>query len=100
MKRHFRDKRWQIRGRRPARELFLEIRNSTADLAQQLGHSPGDDELAAHLGVTSPYRTRPLIFWPASITFRDPGTGGQEQLRQSDAQRRDRVPPVAAKHPG
>jgi RNA polymerase sigma-B factor len=52
MKRHFRDKRWQIRVRRPAQELVLEIRNTTGDLTQQLGHSPCDAELATHLGVT------------------------------------------------
>ena len=53
MKRHFRDRRWQIRVRRPAQELVLQIRNTTGDLAQELGHSPGDGELATHLGVAA-----------------------------------------------
>jgi RNA polymerase sigma-B factor len=52
IKRHFRDKRWQIRVRRPVQELRLRIRSVTAELTQQLSRPPGDAELAAHLGVT------------------------------------------------
>jgi RNA polymerase sigma-B factor len=52
IKRHFRDKRWQIRVRRSTQELRLRIRSVTADLTQQLSRPPGDAELAAHLGVT------------------------------------------------
>jgi RNA polymerase sigma-B factor len=52
MKRHFRDKRWQVRVRRPAQELVLEIKKVSSDLAQQLGHTPADIELAAHLKVS------------------------------------------------
>jgi RNA polymerase sigma-B factor len=46
IKRHFRDKRWQVRVKRSAQELLLD------DLAQELGHAPADAELARHLGVT------------------------------------------------
>ena len=52
IKRHFRDKRWQIHVRRPLQELLLEIRAASADLAQQHGHAPADAELADLLGVT------------------------------------------------
>jgi RNA polymerase sigma-B factor len=52
IKRHFRDKRWQIRVRRSAQELRLRIRAATAELTQQLSRPPSDAELAAHLGVT------------------------------------------------
>jgi RNA polymerase sigma-B factor len=52
IKRHFRDKRWQIRVRRSTQELRLRIGSVTADLTQQLSRPPGDAELAAHLGVT------------------------------------------------
>jgi RNA polymerase sigma-B factor len=52
IKRHFRDKRWQIHVRRQVQELLLEMRAVTAELAQQLGHAPGDGELAAALKVT------------------------------------------------
>jgi RNA polymerase sigma-B factor len=53
MKRHFRDKRWQVRVRRPAQELVLEIRKATGQLTQELGHSPADSELARHLSVST-----------------------------------------------
>src|SRR6185437_1299859 len=44
IKRHFRDKRWQVRVRRSAQELRLQIRAAAADLAQQLGHTPASAE--------------------------------------------------------
>jgi RNA polymerase sigma-B factor len=52
IKRHFRDKRWQVHVRRPLQELLLEIRAVSAELAQERGRTPADDELAALLGVT------------------------------------------------
>jgi RNA polymerase sigma-B factor len=51
IKRHFRDKRWQVHVRRSAQELLLEVRKATEDLTHRLGRAPADDELAAHLGV-------------------------------------------------
>ncbi len=52
IKRHFRDKRWQIHVRRSAQELLLELRKATEELTQQLGRAPGDAELAERLGVS------------------------------------------------
>ena len=52
VKRHFRDRRWQVRVKRSAQELLLEARQASADLAQQLGRAPADTELARHLGVS------------------------------------------------
>jgi RNA polymerase sigma-B factor len=52
IKRHFRDKRWQVHVRRSAQELLLEVRKATEDLQHKLGRAPGDEELASHLGVT------------------------------------------------
>lgn len=51
IKRHFRDRRWQIRVRRDVQELLLEMRTAEETLAQQLGRMPDDRELARHLGV-------------------------------------------------
>jgi RNA polymerase sigma-B factor len=51
IKRHFRDRRWQVRVKRSAQELVLELRHATADLAQQLQRNPTDEELATHLKV-------------------------------------------------
>ena len=53
IKRHFRDKRWQIHVRRSAQELLLELRKATEELTHVLGRVPGDDELAERLGVSS-----------------------------------------------
>ena len=52
IKRHFRDRRWQLRVRRHDQELLLEMRAAVEALTQQLGHSPDDSELARHLGAT------------------------------------------------
>jgi len=52
IKRHFRDKRWQVHVRRAAQELLLELREATGTLTQKLGREPTDAELADHLGVT------------------------------------------------
>jgi RNA polymerase sigma-B factor len=52
LKRHFRDKRWQVHVRRSTQELRLQVIAATADLTQRLARSPTDAELAAHLEVT------------------------------------------------
>jgi RNA polymerase sigma-B factor len=52
IKRHFRDKRWQIHVRRSAQELLLELRKATETLTQELGRGPTEEELAHQLGVS------------------------------------------------
>jgi RNA polymerase sigma-B factor len=52
IKRHFRDKRWQIHVRRSAQELLLDLRKASEELTHQLGRTPGEDELASRLGVS------------------------------------------------
>jgi RNA polymerase sigma-B factor len=52
IKRHFRDKRWQIHVRRSAQELLLELRKANEELTQQLGRAPAEEELAARIGVS------------------------------------------------
>lgn len=52
IKRHFRDKRWQVRVPRQAQELLLEMRVAGEELTQELGRVPADHEIAARLGVT------------------------------------------------
>jgi RNA polymerase sigma-B factor len=53
IKRHFRDKRWQVRVTRPLQELLLEMRGVTEDLTHELGRLPGEGELATRLGVST-----------------------------------------------
>jgi len=52
LKRHFRDKGWNVRVPRRLQELRLDIGKAGADLAQKLGHSPTVSELAEHLNVS------------------------------------------------
>ena len=53
LKRHFRDKRWQVHVKRPVQELMLEAREATWQLAQELGRTPAESDLARHLGVST-----------------------------------------------
>ena len=52
LKRHFRDRCWQVHVKRSAQELVLELRTAARDLTQRLGRAPGDGELATHLRVS------------------------------------------------
>ncbi len=52
LKRHFRDKRWQVHVKRPVQELVLQVREATWRLAQELGRTPTESDLARHLGVS------------------------------------------------
>jgi RNA polymerase sigma-B factor len=50
IKRHFRDKRWQVHVRRAAQELRAEILACESYLTQQLHRAPTEQEVAEHLG--------------------------------------------------
>jgi RNA polymerase sigma-B factor len=52
IKRHFRDKRWQVHVRRSAQELLLELRKQNELLTHALGRQPNDEELIERLGCT------------------------------------------------
>ena len=53
VKRHFRDKRWQVHVRRSAQELLLELRKATEQLTHTLGRGPTDEEILERLGCTA-----------------------------------------------
>ena len=71
IKRHFRDKRWQVHVERSMQELVLQVRDATRQLTQQLGHMPTDEEVAGHLGISDDdlreARRADLVFQPASL---------------------------------
>jgi RNA polymerase sigma-B factor len=52
IKRHFRDKRWQVHVKRSTQELRLELCKVRAELTQQLSRAPNDEELAERLGIS------------------------------------------------
>ena len=53
IKRHFRDKRWQVHVRRSAQELLLELRKASEELTHTLGRQPNEHELAERLGCSA-----------------------------------------------
>jgi RNA polymerase sigma-B factor len=77
IKRHFRDKRWQVHVERSVQELVLQVRQATRQLTQQLGHIPGDAEVRRHLGISDhdlrQARRAGLAFQPASLDAPLPG---------------------------
>jgi RNA polymerase sigma-B factor len=87
LKRYFRDKRWPLRVERPVQELALQIRDATGPLAQQLGRTPADSDLAAHLGVSEDEvrraRQAQLAFQTSSLDM--PLAGQQTALTLADA---------------
>jgi RNA polymerase sigma-B factor len=84
LKRHFRDKRWQVHVERPLQELVLRMREETGRLAQQLGHTPADAELARHLGVRDAEiraaRRAELVLLPRSLDEPAGGRAGAATL--------------------
>src|SRR5690242_18634360 len=52
IKRHYRDKRWQVHVKRPAQELMLIVRNTRAELTQRLGRMPLPSEIANEAGLS------------------------------------------------
>ncbi len=52
LKRHFRDKRWQVRVHRTSQENMLAVRDVRAALTQRLGRSPDDHEVAEEAGIS------------------------------------------------
>ena len=94
IKRHFRDKRWQVHVKRSVKDLMLEAREATWQLAQELGRTPAETDIARHLGVsTEELRNArqaelalqassldaPLTGWPGISTLAD--LLGREDLR-------------------
>jgi len=71
IKRHFRDKRWQVHVERSVQELVLEVREASTELAQQLGQMPAEVTLARHLGVSdhelADARRAELVLQPRSL---------------------------------
>ena len=49
IKRHFRDRTWDVRVPRRLQELKLDINEATSTLSQQLGRSPGVGDIAEYL---------------------------------------------------
>ena len=114
LKRHFRDKGWDVRVPRRLQELRLEISKVSGDLAQDLGRSPTVADLAVRLGVSEEeiiegldcgqaYRALSLDA-PAGENA-DPGTTGLGDLLggedpdMANVENREALRPILAKLP-
>ncbi len=53
LKKHFRDKHWQVHVGRPLQERILEVRQAEHRLTQHLGRVPADSELANDLRISA-----------------------------------------------
>src|SRR5580700_6346554 len=94
IKRHFRDKRWQVHVKRSLQERRLELRNTAAELTNELGRIPSDAELAQHLNITPAdvrdARQADMAFQAASldspVTTQDGSTSLGDLLGDEDPQ--------------
>ena len=71
IKRHFRDKRWQLHVQRSVQDLILQVRTATGELTQDLGRTPTESDLASYLGVSAAdlrqAQQAELAFQPSSL---------------------------------
>jgi RNA polymerase sigma-B factor len=71
LKKHFRDKIWQVHVRRPLQERVLEVQQAEHRLTQQLGRMPTDVDLASDLGIGAAdireARQAELVLQPLSL---------------------------------
>ena len=74
IKRHFRDKRWQVRVKRSLQELRLDLREAASELTHKFGRMPTDADLARHLDITEEdvreARRADMAFQAASLDTR------------------------------
>jgi RNA polymerase sigma-B factor len=71
IKRHFRDKRWQVHLKRSLQEQVLEVRKTRDSLRQELGKEPGHGDIARAAGLTTDevleVGQAELVFQPFSL---------------------------------
>jgi RNA polymerase sigma-B factor len=84
LKRHFRDKIWQVRVGRHLQEQVLEVRKAEHRLTHHLGREPADSELAVDLGIGAAdvrdARQAELARQPLSLDVPIRGERGQASL--------------------
>jgi RNA polymerase sigma-B factor len=84
LNRHFRDKRWQVHVKRSVQELVLQAREATWQLAQELGRTPVEADLARYLEVSTDAlrhaRRAALAFQPGSLDAPVLGRAGVSTL--------------------
>jgi RNA polymerase sigma-B factor len=86
LKKHFRDKIWQVHVRRPLQERVLEVQQAEHRLTQQLGRMPTDVDLASDLGIGAAdireARQAELVLQPLSLDGPPSGRTGVASLAE------------------
>jgi RNA polymerase sigma-B factor len=84
IKRHFRDRRWQIHVKRPAKELATEVRAVIGQLTQELGRTPAEADLVRYLEVSAESlrdaQLAEMAFRPCSLDAPLTGRSGGSSL--------------------
>jgi RNA polymerase sigma-B factor len=98
IKRHFRDKRWQVHVKRQTQDLAVDIRAVMGQLTQDLGRTPAEPDLAGYLGVSAD-RVRDALL--ADMAFRplsldaplsgEPGSSNLPELLGDEDPRMDHM---------
>jgi RNA polymerase sigma-B factor len=86
LKKHFRDKIWQVHVRRPLQERVLDVQQAEHRLTQQLGRMPTDVDLASDLGIGAAdireARQAELVLQPLSLDGPPSGRTGVASLAE------------------
>jgi RNA polymerase sigma-B factor len=86
LKKHFREKSWQVHVGRQLQERVLEVRQAEHQLTQQLGRVPADSELASDLGIGEAdireARQAELLLQPLSLDEPLRGRGGAASMSE------------------
>jgi len=84
LRRHFRDRCWSVRVGRRTQELYQQLRRAEPYLAQRLGRTPTDADLAAELVMTDEdvraARQAALVFGARSLNAPSSVDDGDDQL--------------------
>jgi RNA polymerase sigma-B factor len=88
IKRHFRDKRWQIHVTRPVQELRVEMNTAICELTQKLQRTPGEADIARFLNVSPDQLAEAQLadrtFRPASLDAPVSGDAGDDPRELAD----------------
>ena len=102
LKRHFRDKRWQVHVTRPVKELMLQAREAGWQLAQELGRTPAESDMARHLGASADelrhVRQAELAFQPSSLDAPLAGQPGMTTLADCLGEQDPRIERILGMH--
>jgi RNA polymerase sigma-B factor len=108
IRRHFRDKGWQIRVPRRLQELRMQVNRATMELSQRLGMAPSPAQIAHHVGAAEDEVAEAIeaahLYSLGPLPTAEPGAGdahGPDRLGDDDpgleaVENRESVKPLLA----